>query len=148
MLFSRSVLVGCAASVSIVTAVTMLWGHTLRSEIEERRLVIVHGRSSDEVIRLRVGDVVQFRPFSLPVTPDFLDARLEVKLEGQQVLQEIGQVVVESGGEGRASLSAFLLARENGRTTATISVAVEDPKQNPKVADRYRTTYVVECTRE
>jgi len=134
----------CVIMGGIFTVATFPGDQSKKVSVEERRLIVVRGSPADGAITVRVGDVVQLQPFSLPVTPDYLEAKLHVDLEGDQVLEVIGQATTPVSGEGRTALSTFLLAREPGQTTAKVSVAIE----GQKAPARHRASYVVECTQE
>jgi hypothetical protein len=133
-----------AGVIGVVAAATFSGDQPRKTTIEERRLIVIRGGSTDEIIRVRVGDVVQFQPFSLPVIPAFLEAQLRIELDGQAVLEEIGQLTAPSAKEGRSALCAFLLAREPGHTTVTLSVLSE----GQQIADKYRASYTLECAQE
>ena len=108
--------------------------------LQEKRLVSVGHGIVEAPIVVHVGEVIEFRPFALAVTPRFLDARLKVRLEGDRVLEEIGQVAVPGTKEGRMAPSIFFLVREVGRTSVEVSVVADDKP----IGDRYRISYVVE----
>jgi hypothetical protein len=112
------------------------------SGIETRSLIVVRDGARERPITAHVGDVIQLRPFSLPVTPDYLDARLTLKLSGGQTVEEIGQIATSPHGEGRRSLNIFLYVRESGRTDANVSVALDGQKGS----DRFNRTYIIQSS--
>src|SRR5687767_4287008 len=81
--------------------------------VKEYRLVAV-GPDVKQEVQIAVGDMIRITPYSYPVIRRFLGARLDVQLEGDHVLEPIGQAAGISGKDGATGLSAFLFARERG----------------------------------
>ena len=108
--------------------------------VQEKRLIVVSEPNIAQSIKANVGDVIQFHPFSIPVARDFIDAKLSVKLSGNQTLQEIGQVTLPLPGEGKSGISVFFLVRETGTTSADVSLISDEGKP----MGSYRAAYRVE----
>ncbi len=109
----------------------------------EKRLLCIVGAHRQE-ISLRVGDVVQVEPFTFPVIPAYLDAKLVVHVADDSLLGTIGQLPTSAGGEGRTGISAFLYARAPGDATVTISLVNKDGKQ----IEGHRLSYRVRIAKE
>jgi hypothetical protein len=79
------------------------------------------------------------------VIPQFLGAKLKIKLSFDRVLGEIGQAdAVSEPNEGGAGISSFLYVRNEGHTEVSV-VLVDD---RDKELEDYRRTYRVTATRK
>src|SRR4051794_13414067 len=83
-------LVSLAILVVSVPMAFAFWAQAGEPGMTERRLVYVEGENQ-EVIRLRIGDMVEIRPFDYPVVPKYLGASLQVQTDGDRCLEYIGQ---------------------------------------------------------
>jgi hypothetical protein len=84
------------------------------AKVEERRLIYIGQGSIESPIPLRIGEVLQVRPFSYVLQPELEEASLKVKLTGDSVLAYVGQAPSPTSGEGRSSLNAFFYAVNAG----------------------------------
>jgi len=91
-------------------------------------------------ITARVGEVIQIQPFFLRVLPRFASAKLSARLEGDRVLDYIGEALTPSSREGRAARSAFFLVQNKGRTRVELTLIDEDKQP----IEGYRRSYVVD----
>lgn len=81
---------------------------------------------NDSEINVKVGDVIQFASYNIPVVPAFLKAKMYVETSSDS-LQHIGKT--EKGmGEGSFREDTFFLARNPGKTEVTITLTDENGK--------------------
>ena len=92
------------------------------AKVEERRLVFIGEGTPPELIKIKVGEVLQIQSFKLPVAGAFQDATLKIQLEGDISLQFLGQVRLSAVGEGQSGLNAFFLAIKPGTSKAKVTV--------------------------
>jgi hypothetical protein len=116
---------------------------------QERRLLVIGEGPQRRPIEARVGEVIQFSPFALPVVPPYADekaVRHQVKLEGDVVLDEIGQLATPARREGRYVKSVFFLVREAGRTEVELTLMVSGKVDTRgDGTPRFRQRYVVDA---
>ncbi|MGP0065728.1 MAG: hypothetical protein ACLQGP_19250 [Isosphaeraceae bacterium] len=143
MRYARTVLlIVLVAAGASTTRMSLGWGQGGDDNpMEERRLVVVGEGRHERPIVMRVGEILQIRPFSYRVTPDLLGATISVKLEGERVLDLIGQLPTPPPDkEGRAASSVFFLVRARGKTRVELSLVDEEKREIAK----YHHTYTVE----
>ena len=139
---SRKVAVTFAA-LGIVSA-GFAFGLREPAAMTEHRLVAIGPGTVEKPISLSVGDVAEFSPFAFAATPEFLKCKLSVVLEGDQALQEIGQIPAPMPGVGVTSRSVFLAAKRAGKTTISIRLVGQDGAEQPT----FKTNYVVQVKGE
>lgn len=111
------------------------------ADIKAYQLLAVGPGKPDQEIVVNVNDMVRITPFTYPVTPKFLDAKLDVQLEGDRSIELIGQSSgVSTDKEGRSGMSAFFLARESGQVTVKLALV---GAKNQAIEGYAGTTYVV-----
>jgi len=110
-----------------------------KASMVDHRLVYISAGKMEDTVNLNVHDMLQLQPFTYPITPKFIDAKLRVALKGDRVLDFIGQSSTASSSEGRGGASAFLYVHAKGRTEVTLTLVREDGEEIPG----YRATYSV-----
>src|SRR5262245_56251585 len=101
-------LVTASCVVALGVASYSIWVHA-QGEIQpvprQHVLLSIGPGNYEGPIHIRVGDMLQVDPFTFPVVPEYLDSQLKVDLEGDRVLDPIGQRASSGPKEGRASRS-------------------------------------------
>jgi hypothetical protein len=100
------------------------FGQVKHGEVQRRTLWIVN--PGDRFVSVSSGDMVQIIPFSYPVVPKFLDAKIQAKLLGDRSVEFVGQASGLSASDGRSGAAAFLLARQAGRTDVVLTLTNDD----------------------
>jgi hypothetical protein len=116
----------------LLLSLAVLWttpgfGESKRpGNVQRRVLQIVGPGVGDQPIVVSSGDMLEIIPFTYPVVPKFLGAKLVIQLDGDRTIEEIGQAGGVTGADGRTGTGVFFLARETGRVQVRISLVKDD----------------------